>query len=361
MVIEVDTSINDVRVKSDFRGIAFSDFKKTDVKKKLINALAQSKYEASCYWSAELVCAGHYDDLWEIMIVFYFQYIQTSNPKLCIYLKKRYLDFKTLMNTGFQDMELSARNNIKIRKVFCELVCVLCGSNKAHSINPIKLVYADFEMDAMQDKLCAEETNYIEELFQAKDPKELFVAYNEFVYHLDKGNVRDACYWMEWIMEFEQKVVLEKNVCKCQRRGFIGNLIELKFQKDIVWMIWDAFFTEASCKTNHKIIETIVRASLTLFTTRYTSTSYKKHRYLMYFLVQLMSSPTMPSMSTPLISNKPQLEHFVNNIHHIYGQIKKNEHSPHTDYLYTNTKQTNIENTIANLEAMNNMEQIVRT
>lgn len=364
MLIEVDTSINDVRIKSDFRGITFSDFKKTAVKKELIHALSQSKYEASCYWSAEFVCAGHYDDLWEILNVFYFQYIHTSNPKLCIYLKKRHLDFKALMSTGFRDMELSARNNVKVRKVFCELVCVLCGSNKAHSITSIKLAHADFEMDVMQDKLCAEDMIYIEELFRPKDPRELFVAYNEFVYHLDKGNVRDACYWMEWMMEFEQKVALEKNACKCERRGFLNSGqggIEAKFQKDIVWMIWDSLFTEASCKPNAKMMDTIVNACLSLFTIKYTSTSYKKHRCLMYFLVQLLATPTLPSMSTPLIANKPHLEHFVNNIHHIYGQIKQNEYSPHTEYLYTDVKQTNIEHTIANLEAMNSMSYVPRT
>ena len=61
--------INDVRKDSEFRKISFSKFQKTSVKKELLQCLIASKIEPACYWVAELICAGHYLELFVTLLI----------------------------------------------------------------------------------------------------------------------------------------------------------------------------------------------------------------------------------------------------------------------------------------------------
>lgn len=103
---------------------------KTDVRKELLNSILNGKVEHACNWSAELICAGQFLDLWDIILTFLGKHIHLANPRLAIYVELRYENFKNIISSGYQDELLRLRNSPKIRALFAEVICILCFSNK---------------------------------------------------------------------------------------------------------------------------------------------------------------------------------------------------------------------------------------
>lgn len=346
-----DYEINDVREQNAFKGFTFSEFKKTDAKKELTTSLQKSKIEPACYWSAELICAGHYADLWDTIIGFYTKHIHIGNPKLVTYLDLRISNFKELVNNGYRDQEIRLRNNEKMRKLFCEVMCVLCEAKRRHCYAEVKVRKEDFDLTHMTERFKAPNVKYAESIFLKEDPKELFIAANEFAYNLaeDGKNCVSACYWMEWIMEFESICKQKKEKFKCERRDFAN--VETKCQMDIIWIVWDIFLEES--KKRGTLIQRIVNSALNIFCLRYRSGCHKKRRLLMYFIIGVLTEPF--SIEEEIVKDKAKIGVITQNINKIYKQIKKNEYSPGTDYLFENTKTSNLEKTIEKLDKMNSL------
>ena len=346
-----DTDINDKRSSHDFKGVTFSKFQKSKVRAELIQCLSTSKVEPACYWAAELICAAHYGDLWEIIILFIGRYIHLGNPKLPIYIAMRFKNFKEILTNGYIGNELTMRNNAKIRQLFAEIISVLCHSRKKHSLEAIKIQKADeFNMTHMASKLKAPTIKYVEEIFKPDDPKELFIAMNEFAYHLTKEskNSVSACYWLEWILEYETLCKHKKELCIGETRQFAP--IQDKFKNDIIWLVWDIILQECSSKKN-PLLTKIINALLEIFSIKYMTGVKKRRKFLIYYAISILTDPL--DLSIDIIANKTELDAIIKKIGVVYKDVKKNEESLNVDYLYTGVERSNLDKTIERLEKMN--------
>jgi hypothetical protein len=324
--------INDVRAHSEFKGISFSNYKKCDVKNQFIDNMLKGKIEPACYWGAELICAGHYLELWENILYYCAKHIHIGNPKLVCYLEKRFNVFKQLISDGQYLSELDLRNNANMRNLFVEVISILTVSSKKHSFEVIKINrIEEFDMTQMTERLKAPNMNFITPVFNSDDPKEIFIPMNEFAYNISqsKKNTVFACYWIEWLLEFDAMCRKKKEPCYCSRRAFVT--VENKLSRDIVWFIWDTLFHYIKELAN-PFLERTMASLFTLFSLHYTNACGKKRRYILYFAVSLCTENI--DASVDIISDKRVVELAIKNINEIYSQIKKNEISPNTEYLF---------------------------
>ena len=350
------TEINDRRAPKEFVGITFSQFQKSKVKKELLKCLGEGKLEAACYWSAEYVCAGQFGDLWEVIFLFLSKHIHLGNPKLPIYIAGRFESFKTILQNGYVDNELALRNNPKVRHVFTEVIAVLALSRKKHTFEPVKVDKVEgFDATQIAAKLKAPKLAFAEATFRSGDPKELFIALNEFAYHIssESKHAVQACYWLEWLLEFEATCKRNKDVCACVRRPFVA--VNEKWQTAPVWMLWDAIFSETA-KRAHPLLTKTMEALLAIFSARFSSGVPKRRRFVLYYAISLLCEGV--NWSIDIVQNETQVKTVVSKMDTVYKEVKKNEVTPATEYLFHGMEgqtRSNLDKTIERLEKMNEM------
>ena len=347
--------INDKRTIEEFRSVTFSEYSRSKVKKILLESLIKGEIEPACYWSAELICSGLYQDIWEIIILYTSRYIYVSNPRLPLYIELRLESFREIINNGFSENILKLRNNEKIRKLFAELISMLCFSKKRHAFESLNIKdKEEFNIAKLTTKLKAPKVDYAKNSFKKDDPRELLICINEFAYHISKDSkdIIEACYWIEWLIEYENICKSKKIKCHCERRLFAS--VDNKFQMEIIWMIWDAILCES--EKRDKNINKIIKSLLNLFCIKYSSGCKKRRKYILYFACNLLTEKV--DISIPIIQEKQKIEIIVSKINIIYREIKKCEIKPDTDYLFNGLEKNNIEKTIEKIDKMNEMMNI---
>jgi len=253
--------IEDARTIDQFKVSTFSKYKRTDVKKEWMNCIIKGQVEAVCHWSIELLCSGLLLDLWELFFLFSFKYIR--NPKVPLYLDMRYQQFKKEANATD---ELSLRNKEEIRKLFLEIVGILCTSNRSHGYEIVKVP------ETIPTSRLKAPTIEFNKAFQPNDPKELFIPLNEFSYMLSIKDSVGACFWIEWMYLLFHKhktmIVREKKI-------------------DPIWLVWETIQWYAK----DPLIEKVVQSIVSLFSVGFSPSLKEKRRFMIYYAITLCCDP----------------------------------------------------------------------
>lgn len=315
--------INDTRYQSQFTKTSFSNFKKTELIKELLNTLQTRDLERGCYFVSEMVCSGYYIDLWNMVITHICKYIHISNPRLIIYLKHKIYRFKNIANNNTKG-EIDLRNNTEVRTLFCELVILICHTNNKTALNEISVKSDELNIDVISRKFQAPNYSFVQTFFQNGDPKEIYMALNEFAFHISSSssNYNMACYWFEWLLMFDEYCKKKKEKIAVMPRNFvIVGKGKNKGNTDLVWCIWDCLINRS--EKLGQGIQKMMSALCDIYQLKYDSRNAKKRKSVIYNAIYICIEQL--DFSIPLCTLNYNQEYLIQNTDKIYTTLKKQE------------------------------------
>jgi len=280
----------------------FSNYKKSVAVKELMTSIYYQKTEDAYFWTAELLSSNCIIEIWDTYIDFMCKYTHIYNPKIPIYLHKKFLEFKEIAGSTNDDIKL--RNIDEIRRLFFTLTLIFCSS-KRECVLDIPVFQFSFEMDKMYTNLKAPNVSYIQNYFKSGDPKEYYIPLNELMFHLkETKNKMDIFYWIEWIIEYDALLLKNKKQLQCVKRAFAVNT-------NIIWIIWEILLS---------FEKQPIDSLLELFSIKYKTNKKKKcilHLCAMYIITKI--DYNIPILEPGLLKN---IEESINIA---FEKIKKKE------------------------------------
>lgn len=302
--------INDSR--KQFTLNTFSNRKKSLVIKELEKSIYYHKNEDALFYTYDLLCSGFLIELWNCYIHILCKYIHIHNPKITIYIQKKFIEFKTILEKCNSDLEIRDIEEAQI--IFTSITLILCESNKDTILESMKFI---FNFDEIFTNLKAPNVNFIQPYFKDGDPKEIYIPINELAYHIfETKQKQEIFYWIEWILEYDYKLQKNKKGIKCIKRSFVNSKIQ-----NVVWIIWELFLTFDKKPILHKILLSL----LDLFSIKYTPQSNFKKKDILLFASMLIIHQDHIDFDKKILENTETFKNINENINKIFQQLKKYE------------------------------------
>jgi len=297
--------------RTHFKTHTFSNFKKSKVIKELENCIYYQKKEEAFYWTGELICSGHILELWNLFLFVMCKYIHINNPRLPLYIDKKFTEFKELSNQLKDDLD--ARNQEDVRTLLFSITLLLCESKRDMILADLHFT---FKFENIFTNLKAPNVDYIKPYFKEGDPKEIYIPLNECAYHLiETKNRMDIFYWIDWMIQYDEQCIKNKKTLQCVSRDFV-----IVKSNNIIWILFELFLSFQDPDILYKIIQSLMK----LFSIKYTPSTNKKRKHILNLCVLLIIHDAV-DFKTKIIENSSVFIPIQENINMIFEQIKKNE------------------------------------
>ena len=179
-----------------------------------------------------------YLSIMEDLIIYALTEINIINPRLPLYLLKKFQEFLRIYK-NFKDFSIHIRNNQESRNKLCDLIVTIVLSPKKKFPKYSKITIEDLTNDSMRRKMIANHLQLVDQFVSVHDPL-VRIAVNEIIAYLKlshKGTsvVENCFYWIDFIQFYEK--TLSKQKLLCRKRNHIKETH--KFDNDYVWLLWE--------------------------------------------------------------------------------------------------------------------------
>ena len=324
----------DCRGFKDFSHTTFSGYSKAAVRKELLQSLCKKKPAQAGYWCAELIASGHYFDVWDVIFSqFACVHVDVRHCGIMLFINDRVMKFGELF--GRTNDWTQIRNDLNARRLIAETCVVLCSDLVTHrhaADMGCTLSPDDFAIDAVRHRFQAPRIIIGSDKnvrgLSVDDAPELLPSINELVFALDLSQINavSACFWIEWLLKYEENCARrkEKPLCKVRQPH-----LPAKVAASVVWLIWEVFLDIAATMPDLRII---LSACQQLFAVNMTTCAHiRARKSALFFGVSMLCDRlrfSRPQLSaTPFFSMLTSIDTKTMQRHlaDVYGKIKLGE------------------------------------
>ncbi len=233
----------------------YSGYKKSQVWASLQKELLKNNMDQALNWFVELVLSGQSIQLFDKLVMFFMKEINIANPNLPSYLLSEYIKFTEIINILDCDHQIIANHQV-IRNHLCEIVSILCLSNKQKIIKNIKFKNDEFTPNTIRNKIEANKETFFIKIWKDGDYQDFFIPLNEFCWHLSiTKDKTKSLYWISWIFEWYKICNKKFKDVECESRPQNG--VSKKYFKSFVWIIWDIILYETKQRKKPNLFKQI--------------------------------------------------------------------------------------------------------